>query len=251
MYLGSWKIDDLLTFTVNTHVASTGVATDADSPPTYRVYEDETTTPIITGSMALLDSSNTDGHYSEQITLSAANGFEKGKSYSIRIAATVSSVAGATTRNFQIEAEVDANVVSGAVPSVTGAVGSIAAGGLTAASLDATFQTRIGIKGNGTAQSAAADDIVVAAGTGSLYKTGDLIAATGSTQGYAQTRSVAGVSTDTLSVSPDWDVTPSGTITYVVFNGAPASETALPGVNIKQINSVTITGDGSGSPFDV
>jgi hypothetical protein len=108
--------------------------------------------------------------------------------------------------------------------------GAIATGAITAAALDATFQTRIGIKGNGTAQSAAAGNIVVAAGTGSLYKVGDLIAATGSTQGYAQTRSVSGVSTDTLSVSPNWDVTPSGTITYVVFNGAPASETALPTV---------------------
>jgi hypothetical protein len=111
-YIGSWKIDDLLTFVCNTQVFSTGVATDADSVPTYRVYEDETTTPILTGSMALLDSSNTAGFYSEQITLSAANGFEKGKCYSIYIAATVSSVAGATHRTFQIEAEVDANRIN-------------------------------------------------------------------------------------------------------------------------------------------
>lgn len=114
-YLGSWKIDDLLTFPANTQVFNTGVATDADSVPTYRIYEDETTTPIVTGSMALLDSSNTAGFYSEQVTLSAANGFEKGKSYTIYIAATVSSVAGAMNHTFQIEAEVDANTVSGNV----------------------------------------------------------------------------------------------------------------------------------------
>lgn len=111
-YLGSWKIDDLLTFYANTQVFATGVATDADSAPTYRVYEDETGTPLLTGSMALLDSSNTAGFYSEQITLSAANGFEKGKCYAIYIAATVSSVAGAKHDTFQIEAEVDANTVS-------------------------------------------------------------------------------------------------------------------------------------------
>jgi hypothetical protein len=121
MYVGSWKIDDLLTFVVNTQVFATGVATDADSVPTYRVYEDETTTPILTGSMALLDSANTAGFYSEQITLSAANGFEKGKCYSIYIAATVSSVAGATHRTFQIQAEVD--TVSLAGQAVTAAAG--------------------------------------------------------------------------------------------------------------------------------
>lgn len=112
MFLGSWKIDDLLTFTVNTHDPSTGGVIDADSVPTYRVYEDETATPLLTGSMALLDSTNTDGFYSEQITLSAANGFEKGKCYSIRIAATVNGITGALIRNFQMEAEVDANTVS-------------------------------------------------------------------------------------------------------------------------------------------
>jgi len=114
-YIGSWKIDDLLTFVANTTRVDTGVATDADAVATYRVYEDETGTPILTGSMALLDSANTAGFYSEQITLSAANGFEKGKCYSIYIAATVNSIAGATHRTFQIEAEVDANTVSGTV----------------------------------------------------------------------------------------------------------------------------------------
>lgn len=111
-YLGSWKIDDLLTFYANTTRFDTGNATDADSPPAYRTYEDETGTAILTGSMALLDSANTAGFYSEQITLSAANGFEKGKSYAIYIAATVNSIAGATHHTLQIEAEVDANRIN-------------------------------------------------------------------------------------------------------------------------------------------
>lgn len=111
---GSWKIDDLLTFTVNTHTAATGEATDADSAPTYRVYEDETGTPILTGNMALLDDANTTGYYSEQITLSAANGLEKGKSYNGRIQATVGGVTGAVPFNFQIEAEVSANSLAAA-----------------------------------------------------------------------------------------------------------------------------------------
>jgi hypothetical protein len=111
-YYGSWKIDDLLTFSANTHRFDTGAATDADGAPAYRVYEDETSTPILTGTMALLDSSNTAGFYSEQITLSAANGLEKGKSYTIYISAAVNSVTGTMSHNFQMEAEVDANIVS-------------------------------------------------------------------------------------------------------------------------------------------
>jgi hypothetical protein len=104
MYLGFWELSDNLTFTVNTHNATTGAAADADSVPAYRVYEDETTTPILTGTMAKLDDDNTTGFYSEQIALTAANGFEAGKSYSIRISAAVSSVTGVAVRTFQVGA---------------------------------------------------------------------------------------------------------------------------------------------------
>jgi hypothetical protein len=102
MFLGIWEIDDLLTFYANTHNATTGAAVDADSAPSYRIYENETTTPILTGTMALLDASNTDGFYSEQVTLSAANGFENGKCYCIRIQGIVSSVTGAKVDTFQV-----------------------------------------------------------------------------------------------------------------------------------------------------
>lgn len=105
MYLGRWEIDDLLTFAANTHNAATGAATDGDGVPTYRIYEDETGTAILTGSMAKLDDANTTGFYSEQITLSAANGFEVGKSYTVYISATVNSVVGTMHHTFQVEDE--------------------------------------------------------------------------------------------------------------------------------------------------
>lgn len=111
-YLGSWKIDDFLTFCCNTHDPDTGVATDADSVPTYRIYEDQTATPILTDSMALLDAANTTGFYSERGQLLAASGFEKGKCYTIYITATVDGDTGTMHHTFQIEAEMDANTVS-------------------------------------------------------------------------------------------------------------------------------------------
>jgi hypothetical protein len=113
MYLGSWAINDVLTFSVNTHSFSTGVATNADSAPTYRVYEDNTATPILTGSMSAFDSANAVGQYVAQITLSAANGFEVGKTYTIRVAATVGGVTGACVRTFQVGAKVNTTLVAG------------------------------------------------------------------------------------------------------------------------------------------
>lgn len=101
-YLGLWNIDDFVTFTVITRRVDTSAPTDADSDPAYRVYENETGTPILTGVMSLLDSSNTNGFYSERIELSAGNGFEVGKTYNIHISAAVLGVTGATVRNFQV-----------------------------------------------------------------------------------------------------------------------------------------------------
>lgn len=106
MYLGSWKIDDYLTFPANTHAPATGAATDADAVPTYRIYEDETGTAIANGSMAKLDDTNTLGFYSERIQLLTATGFEAGKCYTIYVSGTVGSVEGTLSHTFQIQAEV-------------------------------------------------------------------------------------------------------------------------------------------------
>lgn len=84
-------LGDNLVFSICTHDPDTGQITDADSAPAYRVYEDETTTPILTGTMAKLDDDNTTGFYTELIACTAANGFEDGKNYTIYIQATVDS----------------------------------------------------------------------------------------------------------------------------------------------------------------
>lgn len=137
-YYGSHKIDDYLTFCANTHDPDTGVGIDADSAPTYRIYEDEDGTAIATGTMAKLNDANTVGFYSERIQLTAGIGYEKGKTYHIYITATVDSDAGTISHDFQMEAEVDANTVSGTVATVTnvgtvtgnvnGSVASVSAG---------------------------------------------------------------------------------------------------------------------------
>lgn len=107
-----------LTFAVTTSdPTANGAKADADSLPTYRVYEDETTTPILTGTMAKLDDANTVGLYSEQITLSSANGFGTGSSYTIEVAATVNSNDFSVSHNFYIVDGV--NVTDGVVQANT------------------------------------------------------------------------------------------------------------------------------------
>jgi len=95
------EIEDNLVFSICCHDPDTGVLTDADAAPSYRVYEDETATPILTGTMDKLDDANTTGFYTELIACTAANGFEDGKSYTIYIAATVDSDTGGISYGFK------------------------------------------------------------------------------------------------------------------------------------------------------
>ena len=78
-----------LVFSVTTHDPDTGVLTDADAVPAYRVYENEVAVPILTGNMAKLDDAGTTGFYTETIACTAANGFEDGKTYTVYVTATV------------------------------------------------------------------------------------------------------------------------------------------------------------------
>ena len=94
-------IGDNLTFSVTTHDPDTGVLTDASAVPAYRIYEDETASPILNDNMAKLDDANTTGFYTELIACTAANGFESGKSYTIYIEATVDSDKGGIAFSFK------------------------------------------------------------------------------------------------------------------------------------------------------
>jgi hypothetical protein len=137
-------------------------------------------------------------------------------------------------------------------PEVT--TNAFSAGAITAAALDATVQARLGIVAYGTAQAATGTTLQLA--SASTFADDELIGAvaviTGGSAGVGQSRVITDYvsSTDTATVDT-WTTTPTGTITYVVFAAPPASATVFPGVNVEQINGVTITGDGDASPFDV
>jgi len=99
------EIGNNLTFSITTHDPDTGILTDADAAPIYRIYEDETAVPILTGTMAALDAINTTGFYTELIACTTANGFEDGRSYTIYIEATVDADTGGISYGFTVYAD--------------------------------------------------------------------------------------------------------------------------------------------------
>ena len=96
---GQGVLGHTLTFTVRSFNASGG-SFDADSPPTFSIYEDSVDTPVVTGTMSKLDDADTVGLYSKTITLNGENGFTVFKTYTIDITAVVSSVAASKTYSF-------------------------------------------------------------------------------------------------------------------------------------------------------
>ena len=229
-FLGTREIDDALTFTVNTHSPSTGAATDADAVPTYRVYEDETSTPILTGSMALIDSANTAGFYSEQITLSAANGLEVGKSYNIYITATVGGVAGTTTRSFQMgtapltSSDLPTNFGDLAITATTGRVTVGTNSDKTGYSISGTITTLDALD---TAQDAQHSTTQTAIGNLNNFDPTSETVTANVTQIAGETASASGaVDFDQLAIITDGVPTSNTAVSSTVTNGTVASGTA-------------------------
>ena len=109
-----------LTFSITTHNPDTGALTDADSAPAYRVYEELTSPPILTGTMTLFDGANTTGFYMAQIACTEANGFEDGKSYNIYIEAPVNSDTGGISFAFRAQTPVWSEAVRTLTRSAAG-----------------------------------------------------------------------------------------------------------------------------------
>lgn len=196
-----------LTFTIVTHDPDTGVLTDADSAPAYRIYEDETSTPILTGTMTKLDDANTTGFYSELIACTTANGFEIGKSYNVYIEATVDSDTGGISYSFTVTA-----------------TGNIF----------------------GTAQGGTATYITLAAGesaTEQLHR-GNLIAIIDGT-GVGQRRIITNYNGTSKAaiIAPNWYTNPDATSIYVIFSSGHADITMIQNAPTSATNLTAIIND--------
>lgn len=155
-------IDEVVHFDAITSHPTTGAAADADSTPTFDVYEEATDTGLL-GATNLTKRTSLTGDYRGTFTASAANGFEAGKWYNVIVSATVNAIAGKgvvltfrvapaetsagvpqvrasaiadgaisaptlasdTITDAKVASDVTIASVTGAVGSVTGAVGSV------------------------------------------------------------------------------------------------------------------------------
>jgi hypothetical protein len=105
MYLGIYDIDDYLPIPVETHRFSSGAAY-APTVLTYSIYEEGGTTGI-DEDVDMTPASPFDGvvgFYYARRQLTAAAGFERGKTYVVLIKATVDSVSAIVSYVFQIRA---------------------------------------------------------------------------------------------------------------------------------------------------
>lgn len=90
-----YNLNDYFEFHFNLSRFDTGVATDADATPTWRCYEENNDTVVTNDNCAKRDDANTTGYYYARGQITGAAGFELGKNYVVRAAATVNSVAAA------------------------------------------------------------------------------------------------------------------------------------------------------------
>lgn len=82
-------IDEQVHFDIILRDPDTRIVSDADSTPTFSVFEEATDTPIL-ADVNLTKRTSLTGHYRGTFTASAANGLEVGKWYSVVVSATVS-----------------------------------------------------------------------------------------------------------------------------------------------------------------
>ena len=184
------------------------------------------------------------------------------------VSANVTQISGDTTAADNAELFFDGTGYAGTnnvIPTVTAVTNQVTAN-VTAISGDSTAADNLetafddtagrvpwtGVIDQGTAQSATSSTLVLrsAATFGDNTVIGALITAHGSTQGYDQTRYCTDYdnATDTATVDPAWDVTPSGTILYKIRPGAPAPTTNPVPANVVQVDSRALVAAGSDTP---
>jgi len=217
MYLGEYEIDEYIDLVATTHRFSSGAAY-APSAITYRVYEDGSATEFITDtSMTNFDSVT--GLYYNRIQLTAAAGFEVGKSYVVLIQATVDSVTAIDWRSFRVKfPAVNVKQIEGSDPTDT----------IRDAVVDDA--TRIDASALNTLSSHDPGAALVKVADLGTVQTGDSFAIINGDHGL-------------VSIQDDIDAIKAKTdkMTYTSGNDLD--------VNIQKINDVALTGDGDATPW--
>lgn len=73
---------------------ATGAAVDADSLPSFKVFENDNDTPLVLSGSAIAKRTGETGQYKITLPVTEANGFEEGKDYNVVLIATIGGVSG-------------------------------------------------------------------------------------------------------------------------------------------------------------
>src|SRR5271157_1848652 len=106
-FLGRYRINDYIEFSVNVHSASTGASAAADCNPTYYVFKDGVYLASQTGYLtnsgtAGTGDANITGLYSARIQLTAANGYATNSTYRVDVNVQQNALLASKSYNFQI-----------------------------------------------------------------------------------------------------------------------------------------------------
>jgi hypothetical protein len=256
-HLGDYDAGNVIYGKFSTYQPSTGAAFALAGTPALSVYKDNSTTQSTAGITLTASFDSVTGLNHFTIDTSADGSFyADGSNFDIVITTgTVDSVSvvGTVVASFTLRK-------SSALKPTTAArtldVASTGEAGIDFANVNLPVGAvpALGILDNGTAQAATSTTLQLrsAATFGDDTIIGAIVLAFGSTQGYWQVRQITDYvsSTDTATVDA-WQVTPSGTITYLVI-AAPPALAALPAVNVTQVDGAALdTHDAGSFPADV
>jgi len=226
------NIGENLTFSITTHDPDTGVLTDADAAPAYRIYENETAVPILTGTMDLLDAVNTTGFYAETIAVSLANGFEDGKSYTIYITATVDGDTGGICYGFRARTATNADVADAIWDEIL-------TSGTHNVAYSAGYRLRCLVLRQGQAQGGSTNSITLAAAesaTNHIFNENIISLISGTGAGQTRLISEYDGGTKVAIVDKPWFTAPNATTFYEIL---PFSSIMLLDHGIAQAGAAT------------
>jgi hypothetical protein len=244
-YQGDFRLGDTIYFKFTTTAASTGAPTTLSGSPVLSAYPNNSTTELTAGITLTADFDSRTGLNQVAIVASGGNGYATNTNYDVVITTgTVggTSAVGYVVGSFSIEAR------SALMPTTAARTLDVASTGeagldFNNVNLPVGGVPVAGILDNGTLQSATSTTAVIraAASFADSRLNGGIIAITGGT-GVGQARLITGYNNTSKTVTVDtWTTTPDNTSTYIIFYGAPASNTALPNVNTVQISGTPQT----------
>jgi len=206
-------LDEVIYFDIVTSNPTTGAAQDADSTPTFEVFEESTDTDIGVGGNFTKRTSKT-GNYRGSFTISAANGFEVGKWYNIIASATVDTIdAKSPVKNFRV---VLAESIAGVVKSDTHAINGNTTAATNLSNIYSVIET-------GTAQAGGSNTITLRSGASSSndYYNNQIVVLLTNTGAGQNNRIIDYVgSTRVATVATSWVTQPDNTTTYLVIGRA-------------------------------